>query len=184
MRRTLDQTPFKVSLLYGKSGSIKTKDGPSLQAWNTTPDQRYGANKPACYGAYNAHWKNQLGVSDVSGKRKKKSLFNWRFNRQIFFLKIWNDLWDVCWMGFKQGFIISHPYRQNANIWLNSTALKSIRKVGKVTSLTVSPGVENKLSLQYGGSVQAWTLRVTPGKHVLFLFCLFFTFLPIKSNNY
>lgn len=82
-------------------------------------------------------------------------------------------------MGFKQGFIISHPYRQNANIWLNSTALKSIRKVGKVTSLTVSPGVENKLSLQYGGSIQAWTLRVTPGKH-LYLF-IYFTFLPITN---
>lgn len=39
-----------VSLLYGKSGSIKTKEGPSLQAWNTTPDQKYGADKPACYG--------------------------------------------------------------------------------------------------------------------------------------
>ncbi|XP_040886111.1 KRR1 small subunit processome component homolog isoform X2 [Toxotes jaculatrix] len=52
--------------------------------------------------------------------------------------------------------------RQNGNIWLNDTSLKSIRKVGKVTSLTVHPAVENKLTLQYGGSVQSWTLTITP----------------------
>ncbi|KAF3859643.1 hypothetical protein F7725_022042 [Dissostichus mawsoni] len=34
------------------------------------------------------------------------------------------------------------------------------RKEGKVTSLTVPPGVKNKLTLQYGGNVEAWTLRI------------------------
>ncbi|XP_074482405.1 uncharacterized protein LOC141762261 [Sebastes fasciatus] len=64
---------------------------------------------------------------------------------------------SICWMSQDDALD-----RHNGNIWLNDTALKSIRKVGKVTSLTVSPGVENKLTLQYGGSVQAWTFRITP----------------------
>ncbi|XP_044042924.1 uncharacterized protein LOC122871633 [Siniperca chuatsi] len=64
---------------------------------------------------------------------------------------------SICWMS-KGGAL----ERQNGNIWLNDTSLKSIRKVGKVTSLTVSPAVENKLTLQYRGSVRAWTLIITP----------------------
>lgn len=67
-----------------------------------------------------------------------------------------------------QGFIPSHLYRQNANIWLNDTALKSIHQEGKVSSLNVFPGVENKLSLQYEGSVKTWYLRVAPGKTLYF----------------
>ncbi|KAG8005767.1 KRR1 small subunit processome component-like protein, partial [Nibea albiflora] len=51
--------------------------------------------------------------------------------------------------------------RQNGNIWLNDTALKSIWKEGKVTSLTVPSAVENKLTLQYGGSVQTWTFTAS-----------------------
>lgn len=73
-----------------------------------------------------------------------------------------------------QGFIISHLYRQNANIWLNDIALKSIHLEGKVSSLKVYPGVENKLSLQYEGSVKAWYLRVTPGNYLYFT-CFTFT---------
>ncbi|XP_031732724.1 uncharacterized protein LOC116399603 [Anarrhichthys ocellatus] len=64
---------------------------------------------------------------------------------------------SICWMN--KGDALE---RQNGNIWLNDTALKSIRKEGKVTSLTVPPAVDNKLTLQYGGSVQAWTLSITP----------------------
>ncbi|XP_071330885.1 uncharacterized protein [Trachinotus anak] len=64
---------------------------------------------------------------------------------------------SLCWMSKNDAL-----ERKNGNIWLNSTALKSIRKVGKVTSLTVYPAVENKLTLQYGGSVRAWTLTVSP----------------------
>ncbi|XP_070710346.1 uncharacterized protein [Pempheris klunzingeri] len=51
--------------------------------------------------------------------------------------------------------------RQNGNLWVNHTALKSIRKLGKVASLTVSPGVDNKLTLKYGGSVQSWTFTIS-----------------------
>lgn len=66
---------------------------------------------------------------------------------------------------------VSHSLRKNGDIWLNGTSLKSIRKVGKVTSVTLSPGVENQLTLQYGGSVQAWTLTVpqSPRKQHTFL---------------
>lgn len=80
-----------------------------------------------------------------------------------------------------QGFIVSHLHRQNANIWLNDTSLKSIHQEGKVTSLKVFPGVENKLSLQYEGSVKAWYLRVTPGKDLLFYV---FHIPPIKFSSY
>ncbi|XP_038594782.1 uncharacterized protein LOC119918224 isoform X1 [Micropterus salmoides] len=64
---------------------------------------------------------------------------------------------SICWMSKDDAL-----ERQNGNIWLNDTALKSIRKLGKVTSLTVYPAVENKLTLQYGGSVQEWTLKINP----------------------
>ncbi|XP_047431511.1 uncharacterized protein LOC125000160 [Mugil cephalus] len=64
---------------------------------------------------------------------------------------------SLCWMS-KDNAI----ERQNGNIWLNVTALVSIRKLGKVTTLTVSPGIENKLRLQYGGSVQSWTFTISP----------------------
>ncbi|XP_035537038.1 uncharacterized protein LOC118342556 [Morone saxatilis] len=64
---------------------------------------------------------------------------------------------SICWMS-KDDALES----QNGNLWLNGTALKSIRKVGKVTSLAVSPAVENKLTLRYGDSVLTWTLRINP----------------------
>lgn len=70
---------------------------------------------------------------------------------------------------------LTHGFRQNASIWLNDVALTAIRKVGKVTSLTVSPSVENTLTLHYGGSVQTWTLTITPGEHSsTFSFVFFF----------
>ncbi|XP_074554894.1 uncharacterized protein LOC141810930 [Halichoeres trimaculatus] len=64
---------------------------------------------------------------------------------------------SICWMG-KDDVL----ERQNGNIWLNNTSVKHTYKVGKITSLTVSPAVETKLTLQYGGFVQAWTFRITP----------------------
>ncbi|XP_034530098.1 uncharacterized protein LOC117805478 [Notolabrus celidotus] len=64
---------------------------------------------------------------------------------------------SICWMA--KGKVLE---RQNGNIWLNDTSIKYTNKVGKLTSLTVSPAVETKLTLQYGGSVQAWTFRITP----------------------
>ncbi|XP_051810454.1 uncharacterized protein LOC110945865 [Acanthochromis polyacanthus] len=64
---------------------------------------------------------------------------------------------SICWMS--RGDTLE---RKNGNIWLNDTSLKSIRKVDKVTSLTVFPVVKNKLTLQYGGSVQTWTLTISP----------------------
>ncbi|KAM8740487.1 uncharacterized protein AB9X84_020315 [Acanthopagrus schlegelii] len=65
---------------------------------------------------------------------------------------------SICWMS-KDDSLES----QNGNIWLNETALKSIRRGGKLISLVVPPGVENKLTLQYGGSVVVWTFKITPG---------------------
>ncbi|XP_042259731.1 uncharacterized protein LOC121891067 isoform X1 [Thunnus maccoyii] len=64
---------------------------------------------------------------------------------------------SICWMSRDGAW-----ERQNGNIWLNGTALRFIRTAGKLTSLTVSPAVENKLTLQHGGSVLAWTLTITP----------------------
>ncbi|XP_028427026.1 uncharacterized protein LOC114550440 isoform X1 [Perca flavescens] len=64
---------------------------------------------------------------------------------------------SLCWLSKDDSL-----ERLNGNIWLNGTSLKLISKVGKVTSLTVSPAVDNKLTLKYGGSVQAWTLRIDP----------------------
>lgn len=65
-------------------------------------------------------------------------------------------------------------FRENANIWLNGEDLKSIQTAGKVSSLTVSPEVDNTLTLQYGGSAQTWTLTVMPGELPFFGF-LYFT---------
>lgn len=47
-------------------------------------------------------------------------------------------------------------------------ALKSIQTLGKVSSLTVYPDVENTLSLRYGDFAQMWTLTIMPGKPPLF----------------
>ncbi|KAE8281605.1 hypothetical protein D5F01_LYC20596 [Larimichthys crocea] len=63
---------------------------------------------------------------------------------------------SICWINKDNAL-----ERQNGNIWLNDTALKSIWKEGKVTSLTVPSAVENKLTLQYGGSVQTWTFTAS-----------------------
>ncbi|XP_041637324.1 uncharacterized protein LOC121505835 [Cheilinus undulatus] len=67
---------------------------------------------------------------------------------------------SICWMA-KDDIL----ERQNGNIWLNETSVKSINKVGKLTSLTVSPAVETKLTVQYGGAVQAWTFSINPSTH-------------------
>ncbi|XP_018552655.1 uromodulin-like 1 [Lates calcarifer] len=64
---------------------------------------------------------------------------------------------SICWMSKDDAL-----ERQNGNLWVNGTSLKSTRRIGKVTSLAVYPVVENKLTLQYGGSVQSWTLSITP----------------------
>ncbi|KAM6961518.1 uncharacterized protein LKV04_020529 [Tautogolabrus adspersus] len=64
---------------------------------------------------------------------------------------------SICWVA-KDNVL----ERQNGNIWLNETSVKSIDRAGKLTSLTVYPAVETKLTLQYGGSVQAWTFRINP----------------------
>lgn len=74
-----------------------------------------------------------------------------------------------------QCFIIFHACRQNGNLWLNGTTLKSIRGEGKVTSLTIYPAVENKLTLMYGGSILAWTLTITPSKHASVYLFKYFT---------
>lgn len=71
-------------------------------------------------------------------------------------------------------------FRENANIWLNGEDLKSIQTPGKVSSLTVSPEVDNTLTLQYGGSVQTWTLTIMPGELPFFRF-LYFT--KPRSND-
>lgn len=73
-----------------------------------------------------------------------------------------------------------HSFRENANIWLNGVALTSVRKLGKVSSLTVSPGVENALTLQYRGSALSWTLKTMPGKPFILVF---FSFTEPKGNK-
>ncbi|KAM6895803.1 uncharacterized protein FYW49_019685 [Xenentodon cancila] len=69
---------------------------------------------------------------------------------------------SVCWGG-KEDVLA----RQNGNLSLNGTSIKSVMKVGKVTSFRVSPVVENKLTLHYGGSVQKWTLKVSPRTKII-----------------
>ncbi|XP_028256405.1 uncharacterized protein LOC114432539 [Parambassis ranga] len=64
---------------------------------------------------------------------------------------------SICWMSKEDAL-----ERQNGNIWLNDTSLSHINKEGYVTSLTVSPGVGNKLTLQFGVSVWQWTLTFNP----------------------
>ncbi|XP_042367615.1 uncharacterized protein LOC121961627 [Plectropomus leopardus] len=97
------------------------------------------------------------------GDTKKMTSFGFSF---IFFILVPHTIsfgrcedisFSICWMS-KDGALD----RQNGNIWLNETALRSIRRVGKVSSLTVPLAVQNKLTLHYGGSAQAWTLRITP----------------------
>ncbi|XP_073336944.1 uncharacterized protein [Pagrus major] len=99
-----------------------------------------------------------------AGIRKKMNSFEFSV---IFFILVSHTIsyglcedisFSICWMSKDDSL-----GRQNGNIWLNDTALRSIRKEGKLTSLSVSPGVENKLTLQYGGSVLVWTFKITPG---------------------
>ncbi|XP_068163619.1 uncharacterized protein [Antennarius striatus] len=56
---------------------------------------------------------------------------------------------------------------ESGNLWLNDTALKDIREEGKVSSLTVSPDVENKLTFLYKGSTQEWHFRITPSTNTI-----------------
>ncbi|XP_015830610.3 uncharacterized protein [Nothobranchius furzeri] len=69
---------------------------------------------------------------------------------------------SICWLGKHDALS-----RLNENLWLNGTSLKSIMKHGKVTSLTVSPFIENKLSLQLGGSFHRWTLTISPRTKII-----------------
>nr|XP_019955532.1 PREDICTED: uncharacterized protein LOC109637536 isoform X2 [Paralichthys olivaceus] len=64
---------------------------------------------------------------------------------------------SICWMSKNEAL-----ERHNGNIWLNETTLKSMRRAGKVHSLTVYPAVENKLTLKYGGNIHSWTLTISP----------------------
>ncbi|XP_029901587.1 uncharacterized protein LOC115355077 isoform X2 [Myripristis murdjan] len=64
---------------------------------------------------------------------------------------------SICWMTRGDTF-----ERADGNIWLNDVALKAVRSLAEFTSLTVSPTVENKLSLQYEGSVHKWAFSITP----------------------
>ncbi|XP_035003445.1 uncharacterized protein LOC118101637 [Hippoglossus stenolepis] len=64
---------------------------------------------------------------------------------------------SICWMSKNEAL-----ERHNGNLWLNRTTLKSIRRGGRVNSLTVHPAVANKLTLKYGGTIHAWTLTISP----------------------
>ncbi|XP_021180623.2 uncharacterized protein LOC105937844 [Fundulus heteroclitus] len=69
---------------------------------------------------------------------------------------------SICWLGKKDAL-----NGLNGNLWLNGTSLNSIGQVGRVTSVTVSPVVENKVALQYGGFTQRWTLTISPRTKVI-----------------
>lgn len=69
------------------------------------------------------------------------------------------------WIFYAYNIIISYSFSQNGNIWLNDTSLSSINEEGFVTSLTVYPGVANKLTLKFGGSLWQWTITFNPRKH-------------------
>ncbi|KAK7878138.1 hypothetical protein WMY93_031219 [Mugilogobius chulae] len=58
---------------------------------------------------------------------------------------------SLCWFNTDSS-LESH----NFNITLNGTSLSYIRKPGKLTSVTVYPGVENKLTVKYERSYFAW----------------------------
>ncbi|XP_015233908.1 PREDICTED: uncharacterized protein LOC107087068 [Cyprinodon variegatus] len=53
------------------------------------------------------------------------------------------------------------------NLQLNGTSLNAIVKVGRVTSVTVSPVVENKVALQFGDFTQTWTITISPRTKVI-----------------
>ncbi|XP_041834102.1 uromodulin-like 1 [Melanotaenia boesemani] len=69
---------------------------------------------------------------------------------------------SICWVGTEQ-----FLERQNGNLWLNDTSLKTVMKAGRMTSLTVSPVVENKLALQNGDSILRWTFTISPRTKVI-----------------
>lgn len=50
------------------------------------------------------------------------------------------------------------------NIWLSKTSLKPIMMKSQLTSVTVTPALENKLTLHYRGTVKTWILNISPGK--------------------
>lgn len=45
-------------------------------------------------------------------------------------------------------------------------------KLDKVASLTVHPGVENRLTLKYGNATNAWTITIAPSNGSSFDFKL------------
>ncbi|XP_054609684.1 uncharacterized protein LOC129168434 isoform X2 [Dunckerocampus dactyliophorus] len=65
---------------------------------------------------------------------------------------------SICWMDMND-FLKSY----DGSIWLNDTELKDIGTLGKVTSLALPPpGVENKLTLDYGDTILTWSLTISP----------------------
>ncbi|KAI4798678.1 hypothetical protein KUCAC02_020562 [Chaenocephalus aceratus] len=120
-----------------------------------------------------AHTCHLLGVQTSFDSEKQHALLCWNNTENelfsvflhlfilvphtILFGRCHDISFSICWMDNNR--VLE---RQDLNVWLNDTALGNIRKEGKVTSLTVPPGVENKLTLQYGDNVEAWTLRMCP----------------------
>ncbi|XP_055081739.1 uncharacterized protein LOC129456703 [Periophthalmus magnuspinnatus] len=62
---------------------------------------------------------------------------------------------SICWFNKNHGL-----ESQNYIIWLNGTVVGSISKAEKLTSLTVYPGVENKLTLQYEQASITWAFTL------------------------
>ncbi|XP_023205701.1 uncharacterized protein LOC111611806 isoform X1 [Xiphophorus maculatus] len=73
------------------------------------------------------------------------------------FGRCYDMLFSLCWLDTEDAL-----NGQNGNLWLNGTSLNFMRKAGRVTSVTVSPVVENKVALQYGGFTRRWTLAISP----------------------
>ncbi|XP_058479744.1 uncharacterized protein LOC131455897 isoform X1 [Solea solea] len=79
--------------------------------------------------------------------------------RDVAFGRLGDISFSVCWMSNNEAL-----ERQNGDIWLNDTSLISITKEGKVTSLTVHPDVENKLTLEFGDLTHMWTFTIMLSK--------------------
>ncbi|XP_049617620.1 uncharacterized protein [Syngnathus scovelli] len=64
---------------------------------------------------------------------------------------------SICWMD------LGNPLQSSDNLWLNDTSLKNLWRKGEMVSLTVPPSVENKVTLEYAGTLHSWTLTISPG---------------------
>ncbi|KAK5607695.1 hypothetical protein CRENBAI_024056 [Crenichthys baileyi] len=78
------------------------------------------------------------------------------------FGRCYDMFFSICWLDKEDAL-----NGLNGNLWLNGTSLNSIGKVGRVTSVTVSPVVENEVSLRYGGFNHRWTLTISPRTKVI-----------------